>query len=317
MIRDSGARAVVYCLPIDTSKRLLTLVKSIRAYEILSDPVKRRDYDRYLRGETGSSSSRRGGDPFFDQPFGFSASAGNSSKAFDLFDELFPEFHDQFGGRGTSRSAASADPMAGFFGGGGAASSFFSSNFGGMPGMGGGGGSGGGASLMDSLFGPGAFSAMPSATGSSRSSRNSEVQRDSPAQPQSSSSSRFSFSTSFGGSIGAGSNSSGGLRRSSGNDVQASSGSGAEPPGWSWSSQSSSTRIVNGRREDSTTLHDSQGNTTVHTTSSDGRQRVTVNGVEQPDHPLLGNGALPPSSSSTRSSRGGGRGSVRSPIVVD
>lgn len=36
---------------------------------------------------------------------------------------------------------------------------------------------------------------------------------------------------------------------------------------------------------------DSRGNSTVHVKSSDGKEKVFVNGIQQDQHPLLGNGS--------------------------
>lgn len=86
--------------------------------------------------------------------------------------------------------------------------------------------------------------------------------------------------------------------------------------GWTTQSQSKFTRIVNGRREEVTSVTDTEGNKTVHRKRSDGTEQVLVNGAEDKNHPLLqskrGQGAIPidlPSNLST--------GSVQDPIVLD
>ncbi|SNX87062.1 uncharacterized protein MEPE_05772 [Melanopsichium pennsylvanicum] len=84
-------------------------------------------------------------------------------------------------------------------------------------------------------------------------------------------------------------------------------------------SESTTTRIVNGRKETVTRRMDERGNETVHTQTPEGNS-VFVNGVQQATHPLLGNvtstssNALP----STRDGRNADMGaSAENPIVVD
>lgn len=69
--------------------------------------------------------------------------------------------------------------------------------------------------------------------------------------------------------------------------------SAAAAPGMGATSESRSTRIINGRQETTIRKVDMQGNETVHRITPEG-QTVHVNGVQQHDHPLLsGSGAQP------------------------
>lgn len=61
--------------------------------------------------------------------------------------------------------------------------------------------------------------------------------------------------------------------------------------GFGGTSQSTTTRTVNGRTETITRNVDASGNVTVHTSTPEGNT-VHVNGVQQAHHPLLGNGTV-------------------------
>ena len=63
---------------------------------------------------------------------------------------------------------------------------------------------------------------------------------------------------------------------------------GASRPASIGESISTSTRIVDGKREDVYKKVDARGNSTIHIKDADGKQRVFVNGVQQAKHPLLG-----------------------------
>ncbi|PWY98121.1 DnaJ-domain-containing protein [Testicularia cyperi] len=89
--------------------------------------------------------------------------------------------------------------------------------------------------------------------------------------------------------------------------------------GFSSTSQSTTTRIVNGRQETVTRQVDERGNETIHTVSPEG-QSVFVNGVQQTQHPLLGHGvaqappAVPPAPVQMQYQ---GMGTAQDPIVLD
>lgn len=89
--------------------------------------------------------------------------------------------------------------------------------------------------------------------------------------------------------------------------------------GFSGTSQSTTTRIVNGRKETVTRNVDQNGNETVHISTPEGSS-VHVNGVQQAQHPLLGNAQ--PSGNASLPSAGNGRhsnfaGTADNPIVID
>ncbi|CAO1637095.1 unnamed protein product [Parajaminaea phylloscopi] len=152
-----------------------------------------------------------------------------------------------------------------------------------------------GHSLMDTLFGNSTSSAFDSGVWptagaasptKSRSNRSDKAPRATPSSRVTSES--WSFSTSFGGSS---------TRRNNGT---------AE-------TQTRSTRIVNGAREDVTSTIDRHGNSTVHRKRADGSEQVLVNGVEDAGHPLL-KGRL---SAGTASAVKAASGTAQSPIIVD
>lgn len=81
-------------------------------------------------------------------------------------------------------------------------------------------------------------------------------------------------------------------------------------------SESTSTRLVNGRKETITRKVDAQGNETIHTVTPEG-QTVSVNGVQQATHPLLTG-----TTSQTRGARpavtgSNGAGTAENPISID
>lgn len=89
--------------------------------------------------------------------------------------------------------------------------------------------------------------------------------------------------------------------------------------GFSGASESTTTRIINGRKETVTRKVDENGNVTVHSSTPEGNT-VHVNGVQQAHHPLLGN--APQSNSTALPSTTSRRavntsGTVDDPIVVD
>ncbi|KAJ1017789.1 hypothetical protein NDA16_005106 [Ustilago loliicola] len=89
--------------------------------------------------------------------------------------------------------------------------------------------------------------------------------------------------------------------------------------GFSGTSQSTTTRIVNGRKETVTRNVDHHGNETVHFSTPEG-STVHINGVQQAQHPLLGNAA--PSGNTALPSTANSRptnsaGTANNPIVVD
>lgn len=86
--------------------------------------------------------------------------------------------------------------------------------------------------------------------------------------------------------------------------------------GFSGTSESTTTRIVNGRKETVTRKVDANGNETVHVSTPEGNT-VHVNGVQQAHHPLLGNtaAATPMSSSALPATAAGG--TAENPIVID
>lgn len=167
-----------------------------------------------------------------------------------------------------------------------------------------------GSSLLNDLF-PGGGDIFQSGFPSSGAHRPSSISRSSHNTPSSSSSSYSSFTTSFGGS-----------------SSRSSSSSSGGPRTGTMRSESRSTRIVNGKREDIVETRDERGNVTVHKKRSDGTQSVHVNGVEQPSHPLLTrsnsrtSGRLPSSTKSSaqnghHNSSDSGLGSAGRPIYVD
>lgn len=89
--------------------------------------------------------------------------------------------------------------------------------------------------------------------------------------------------------------------------------------GFSGASESTTTRIVNGRKETVTRKVDANGNETVHISTPEG-DTVHVNGVQQAHHPLLGNGAAagPGPLPNTGIGRAvNARGTADDPIVID
>lgn len=89
--------------------------------------------------------------------------------------------------------------------------------------------------------------------------------------------------------------------------------------GFSGTSESTTTRIVNGRKETVTRKVDQNGTETIHTTTPEG-STVHVNGVQQQHHPLLANttaasSAALPSTGTTRQTSH--TGTAADPIVVD
>ncbi|SAM83715.1 uncharacterized protein UBRO_06581 [Ustilago bromivora] len=89
--------------------------------------------------------------------------------------------------------------------------------------------------------------------------------------------------------------------------------------GFSGTSQSTTTRIVNGRKETVTRNVDHYGNETVHISTPEGSS-VHVNGVQQAQHPLLGN-ATPSGNSALPSTTNipptNAAGTADNPIVVE
>lgn len=89
--------------------------------------------------------------------------------------------------------------------------------------------------------------------------------------------------------------------------------------GFSGTSESTTTRIINGRKETVTRKVDESGNVTVHTSTPEG-STVHVNGVQQAHHPLLGN-AVPHASTALPTTAGARQpnaaGAAENPIIVD
>lgn len=89
--------------------------------------------------------------------------------------------------------------------------------------------------------------------------------------------------------------------------------------GFSGTSESTTTRIINGHKQTVTRKVDENGNVTVHTITPEG-STVHVNGLQQEHHPLLGNAApaastaLPGNSHARRPSH---VGTAANPIVID
>lgn len=171
---------------------------------------------------------------------------------FSLFDRMFADFNDPFGSN-ASRSSQPWDPFGTGFGTFGVDSS-----------------SARRGTFLDSFFGSGPSSFGGFGHDAHAQQTQHQQQQETPSSSrgvqekrnQRSGFSNCSFSTSFGASA---------------------------PSSSIGESISTSTRIVDGRREDVYKKVDSNGNSTVHIKASDGKQRVFVNGVEQAQHPLLGN----------------------------
>jgi len=89
--------------------------------------------------------------------------------------------------------------------------------------------------------------------------------------------------------------------------------------GFGGTSQTTTTRTVNGQTETTTRTVDQNGNVTVQTSTPRGNT-VTINGVPQAQHPTLGN-AAPFGSNVLRDSANGraanSAGTADDPIVVD
>jgi DnaJ family protein B protein 6 len=91
--------------------------------------------------------------------------------------------------------------------------------------------------------------------------------------------------------------------------------------GFGGASHSTSTRIVNGRKETVTRTVDHQGTETVHTVTPEG-ETVHVNGVLQAQHPLLGNSTRPPPSRpplppTSHQPQRNPKGTATDPIILD
>lgn len=87
--------------------------------------------------------------------------------------------------------------------------------------------------------------------------------------------------------------------------------------GFSGTSESTTTRIINGRTETVTRKVDQHGNETVHTATPEG-STVHVNGVQQAQHPLLGNAAPQAPTALPNASRyANTAGTADNPIVID
>ena len=304
-----------------TDTSLIIFAVLIRAYETLSNASLRRSYDRGEydpenppSGSTTSSaasppprssSSRFYRDPF-DDPFfhnsSFATSFGRSNgptmatgqDPFSLFDRMFADFHGNFGrgssnARSTSSNATAWDPFGTGFGTFG-----FDSQRGGR------------SSFLDSFFGdgPSSFNGFPDASSGGGRYTQHPSQSVTSLDPRSGSNGRgvqqrqnqggftnCSFSTSFGSSSRSSSSASG-------------------------ESTSTSTRIVNGKREDVYKKVDSRGNSTVHVKSSDGKESVFVNGVQQDQHPLLSNGSGNGEDSRRALPASSGKGSRAEPFEI-
>jgi curved DNA-binding protein CbpA len=134
--------------------------KIAEAYDTLSDPSKRRDYDDGLSGRSAAGFGGYSGYDGFGSGFpgggGFASSSGrngrsnfSSSRAFDIFEHFFADMDDMFGGMddfGNGGGTRNPNPFAGGqFGGPGFGSMFGGGIFGGRGfdnGFGGGGGGG-------------------------------------------------------------------------------------------------------------------------------------------------------------------------------
>lgn len=229
-----------------------------RAYEVLSQPERRRQYD--FCGAAGSPPPRRAADPshtFFgtspdSQPFSFhwesshdsarraQAQRGHGNRRafgldpFELFNQMFAS---ELSGLHSGRGVFDEHP-------------FFATHQRMMPNS-----MMGGFGAMDDMFG----------------SRHTDMLGSGSVPP-----SHRGMADPFGGGFG------------SMMDGMSSSmmGGGA---GGSFASESRQTRTVNGRTETVIRKVDSQGNETVHTVGPEG-ERVEVNGVEDRQHPLLQQG---------------------------
>lgn len=85
------------------------------AYEVLSDPEKRKTYDTF-----GSSGNFTGGMNFDPSQYGYSYTTGGGGDFSDFFDMFFGGASSAGGGKRRSRSFNMSDIFGGFSGGGGA-----------------------------------------------------------------------------------------------------------------------------------------------------------------------------------------------------
>lgn len=248
-----------------------------KAYETLSDPHRRRAYDRggsegeatapHTRSSesppstygTGDFSTHRGQafDPFASRSFASSSGSGGrrDTDPFKVFEDAFAEVWGESSSFGPSRSSPMSQHhrmMQTSFGGG--PSDLF-----------------GGGSIFDSMFGsaggygPAIRAPQPS---SMRNSSASSMGSTSSRSYSSSSGSRVSSSTTT---------SSSSSSKSSNNPIRR------------VHESSSFTYDSKGRRESIFKRVDEEGNVTIHTRSHNGLESVTVNGVEQYEHPMLTN----------------------------
>ncbi|UZJ56050.1 hypothetical protein CBS101457_005370 [Exobasidium rhododendri] len=268
--------------------------KVAEAYEILSEPASRNRYNLYgtpsspppmsssrARGQQGNSSSSSSPNTYFgvspdSKPFSFQwesshdsarraqAQRGSGNRRpfgvdpFQLFNEMFArEFGSGMGGgMGGGMGAFDEHP-------------FFANH----QKMANSGGFGFGAARDDQASGFGDMGFGFDSPFSSQGTNAVAATRRGVGQ----SLGPYSSSSMMGGMMGG--NMMGG-NMMGGNMMGASAGNG------NFQSESRSSRTINGRTETVVRKVDAQGNETVHTTSPEG-QRVHVNGVEQPTHPLL------------------------------
>lgn len=268
----------------------LTPVSLHRAYETLSDPTRREAYDRgdHL-GLNGAPTPSATSSP----PHTFSSSSGRSSHYRHPFDDPYLQRHSfatSFGYPSQSRRARAhedLDPFGLFdrmfaefeapmrHRSAAASRDPFSSGMA-FPSL-------AGPSFLESFFGsgPSAFNAFPEQRSAQpapgRSPGGSGVFRNGTRDS-------WSFSTSFG-----------------------------NARNWTGSSESRSTTIVNGKKQEVMTKTDPYGNVTVHTKCSDGTESVTINGVDQPTHHLLSRF----SSEKPAKQPLAGQGTARQPYIVE